>query len=167
MPRSSARLASKGQVGSSATSTTPSPTPARCHARPPLSHPEATEDPWLRIALFAAGANMATASAAAAARALAALGRTQLGGAIACDWCGLPGLTAAGYWAHQPLGHIWHANRQGTCAVCGRCVAVVQCLRVCAGVAWLQRSVCCAACLARCSLAFSSQGSHGCAYANS
>jgi hypothetical protein len=40
-------------------------------------------------------------------------------GYIACDWCGLPGLTAAEYWQHQPLYHIDHQNKEGMCQICG------------------------------------------------
>lgn len=37
-----------------------------------------------------------------------------------CDWCGLPGLSAAEYWQHQQLYHINHPNRSGNCQICGR-----------------------------------------------
>ncbi|GBF89791.1 hypothetical protein Rsub_02961 [Raphidocelis subcapitata] len=82
-------------------------------------HPEATEDPALRIAAFAAGANMATASAAAVARALAAVAATRLGGALRCAWCGLAGLTPESYWHHQPLHHIYEPILPGSCPICG------------------------------------------------
>jgi hypothetical protein len=63
---------------------------------------------------------MVTASAAAAAAALARLAATGMGGAIACAWCGLQGLTAAGYWSHQPLHHIYEPIVEARCPVCGR-----------------------------------------------
>jgi len=37
-----------------------------------------------------------------------------------CDWCGLPGLSAAEYWQHQPLYHINHHNLEGICQICNR-----------------------------------------------
>lgn len=50
---------------------------------------------------------MAPASAAAAARALGDVASTRLvSGGFACAWCGLQGLSARGYWEHQPLYHI-------------------------------------------------------------
>jgi 5-methylcytosine-specific restriction endonuclease McrA len=39
---------------------------------------------------------------------------------LACDWCGLPGLSAEAYWRHQPLYHIDAANLAGACQLCGR-----------------------------------------------
>ncbi|KAI8470388.1 MAG: hypothetical protein J3K34DRAFT_260467 [Monoraphidium minutum] len=82
-------------------------------------HPDATEDPALRLAAAAAGASMVTASAAAAAAALGRVAAARLGGGLSCAWCGLAGLTVRGYWEHQPLYHIYEGIIEAACPVCG------------------------------------------------
>jgi hypothetical protein len=97
---------------------------------PRRSHPDATEDPALREAAFAAGANMVTASAAAVARALAAAAAAAPrppgssgggdGRGLTCTWCGLAGLSLDEYRAHAPLYHVCGANTPADCPACGR-----------------------------------------------
>ncbi|KAF6254460.1 NUDIX hydrolase domain-like protein [Scenedesmus sp. NREL 46B-D3] len=108
-------------------------------------HPKATEDAAVRWRAFQAGANMVTHCRHALAEALHKISQQQqhhneldLGGLgqeaaasaaaaaaaaaqnCMCDWCGLPGLSPAEYWFHQQLYHIHHANKSGTCQVCGK-----------------------------------------------
>lgn len=114
-------------------------------------HPDATEDAAMRCSAFQAGANMVTHCGHALADALhqVALQQQQqqlasaVGGSgeqceqqqkaglalqcLACDWCGLPGLSSAGYWLHQQLYHINHPNKAGMCQVCHRWVPCVAC----------------------------------------
>ncbi|KAG2430810.1 hypothetical protein HXX76_009786 [Chlamydomonas incerta] len=92
------------------------------HAFVMLWHRDAVEDPRLRIAAFASGANMVTCFAEHAAEAvqkLASIGAVDNGPRqCSCDWCGQTGMTADELWLHQPLYHIYEANRSGRCCAC-------------------------------------------------
>ncbi|PNW83330.1 hypothetical protein CHLRE_05g247850v5 [Chlamydomonas reinhardtii] len=92
------------------------------HAFVMLWHRDAVEDPKLRIAAFACGANMVTCfadHAAEAVRQLASIGATGSGPRrCSCDWCGASGMTADELWLHQPLYHIYEENRSGRCSAC-------------------------------------------------
>jgi hypothetical protein len=57
------------------------------------------------------------------------------GSSISCHWCGLPGLSAAEYWGHQPLYHIDHDNKAGVCQLCGRWVMLHVLTATCCGTA--------------------------------
>jgi hypothetical protein len=91
----------------------------------------------MRWQAFQAGANMVTHCAHAVAEALQNVSQQQqqqqqqqadqraaaaavAGHSCTCDWCGLSGLSAAEYWMHQQLYHSNHANKPGTCQVCGK-----------------------------------------------
>lgn len=45
----------------------------------------------------------------------------QLGGGLACPWCGLQGLSPEALWHHAPLYHTWDPNVAATCDICSRC----------------------------------------------
>ncbi|KAG2445099.1 hypothetical protein HYH02_008966 [Chlamydomonas schloesseri] len=92
------------------------------HAFVMLWHRDAVEDPRLRIAAFASGANMVTCFAEHAAEAvqkLASIGAADNGPRrCSCEWCGASGMTADELWLHQPLYHIYEENRSGRCSAC-------------------------------------------------
>ncbi|GLC61267.1 hypothetical protein PLESTB_001737700 [Pleodorina starrii] len=101
------------------------------HAFILLWHPAATEDASMRIAAFDSGVNMVSCypdHAEELLRKLASIGSPERGrspaaGRCSCAWCGQTGLTPDELWLHQPLYHIYDANRSGACSVCGQAVA--------------------------------------------
>ncbi|GLI59360.1 hypothetical protein VaNZ11_001225 [Volvox africanus] len=97
------------------------------HAFIVLWHPAATEDAAMRLSAFSSGANMVTCYPEHLEDVLRKLGSIgpadrQSGpnaGPCSCSWCGQCGMTAEELWLHQPLYHIYDANRSGRCTACG------------------------------------------------
>eukprot|EP00195_Chlamydomonas_chlamydogama_P012463 CAMPEP_0202914146 /NCGR_PEP_ID=MMETSP1392-20130828/62375_1 /ASSEMBLY_ACC=CAM_ASM_000868 /TAXON_ID=225041 /ORGANISM="Chlamydomonas chlamydogama, Strain SAG 11-48b" /LENGTH=371 /DNA_ID=CAMNT_0049605681 /DNA_START=239 /DNA_END=1354 /DNA_ORIENTATION=+ len=85
-----------------------------------LWHPDATEDPALRIQAFHHGANMVTFHPRHLEAALSKVADQRGHGSLRCEWCGLSELSVSEYWSHQPLYHIYEDNLEGECQVCRR-----------------------------------------------
>lgn len=90
------------------------------YAHPTCRHPDATEDPLLRLQAFSAGANMVTDNSDHMMQALQCIAIQELNGALSCHWCGMSGLSAKHYWHHAPLYHTYADNIQGICNICGK-----------------------------------------------
>ncbi|GIL77460.1 hypothetical protein Vretimale_2980 [Volvox reticuliferus] len=92
------------------------------HAFIVLWHPAATEDAAMRLSAFNAGANMVSCyleHLEEVLQKLGSIGSGPMAGSCSCLWCGQCGMTAEELWLHQPLYHIYDANRSGRCTACG------------------------------------------------